>query len=163
MDDYPPSFFARLTDPDLQVTKCRYTLSQMEMSVMADLEELLNTKRPRDGTLFGLVEVEKSVVNFGLRDVSHINGESSEERHKFAEHVRKVIEEFEPRLSNIEVEVRPPEVVKTELPGGAKPGSMYFRIRAKLDVDPVPVEGVIFDTVYHVHTGQHNVSLPGAI
>lgn len=161
MDTYTPSFYARMTDPDLTIRQSKYTLEKMEKSVLADLEDLLNTKRPYKGIYDNLILVESSVVNYGIHDVTMINGESTEERFQFANHVKDVIIEYEPRLKNIEVEVRGAEQLK-ELPGGAKPGSIYFRIKATLDLDPNPVENVIFDTVLHVSTGQHEVSLPGA-
>ena len=162
MDDYPPSFLNRLTDPELPDNRCRYSLSQTETSVMRDLEELLNTKRPREGFFAGLAEVEHSIANFGLRDITHVNGNSADERHRFAAHVREVIESFEPRLTNVNVSVRHLDEVKAELAQGFKLGAIYFRIRATLNVDPTPVEGVVFDTVLNLASGHHDVRLPGA-
>ncbi|MFO0938027.1 MAG: type VI secretion system baseplate subunit TssE [Gemmataceae bacterium] len=162
MDDYPPSFLNRLTDPDIPDKRCHYSLAQTEQSVMRDLEDLLNTKRPRDGIFSGCTEVEHSIANFGLRDVTHVKAQSPDERQRFAEHVRDVIVAYEPRLKNVDVSVRQPDDVKAELPQGFKLGAIFLRIRATLNVDPMPVDGIVFDTVLHLASGHHDVLLPGA-
>lgn len=161
MDDYPPSFFDRLTDPSIPSNRCRYSLAQTESAVLRDLEQLLNTKRPPDDLFENLVAVQKSIANFGLRDLTHKDGSTDESRIQIAEHITSVIEIFEPRLTNVQVIPRSMDEVKQELPKSYRIGAAYFRIIATLNVDPTPIEGVVFDTMLELATGRHNVTTGG--
>ena len=161
MDDYPPSFFDRLTDPGISANRCRYSLAQTEAAVLRDLEQLLNTKRPPENYFEGLAAVNASIANFGLADQSHRDGSSSAVREQMAEHIHAVIEAFEPRLTQVQVIPRNLDEVKREQPKGYRIGAAYFRIVATLNVDPTPIEGVVFDTMLELATGRHNVSNPG--
>jgi type VI secretion system lysozyme-like protein len=162
MDDYTPSVLDRLTDPNLPVNRSRYTAGELERSVVRDLTELLNTRRPPDGFFDGLPRVEASVANFGLRDMTVVEGKAAEQRELCARHIRQVIEAFEPRLTDVAVVARDPDEVRDERPQGFSLAAMYFRIRATLNVDPTPIDGVTFDTVLEMTTGTHTVNLPGA-
>jgi type VI secretion system lysozyme-like protein len=161
MDDYPPSFFDRLTDPALPVNRCRYSLAQTEAAVLRDLEALLNTKRPPEEYFEGLPLVAGSIANYGLRDMTHRDGTSGTERAALAEHIAHVIQTYEPRLTNVNVIPRTLDEVKAEQPKGYRIGAAYFRIVATLNVDPTPIEGVVFDTTMELATGHHDVSSPG--
>lgn len=161
MDDYPPSFFDRLTDPGISANRCRYSLAQTEQAVLRDLENLLNTKRPYEGCFEGLDAVSTSIANYGLADMTHKDGTSEETRRQISEHLLEVIRNFEPRLTHVQVIARRPEEVKEEQPKGWRIGAAYFRIVGTLNVDPTPIEGVVFDTVLELATGRHNVSTPG--
>lgn len=161
MDDYPPSFFNRLTDAGLPANRCRYSLGQMEAAVLRDLEELLNAKRPPEEYFEGLPLVGRSIANFGLRDMTHKDGNAVAVRQELSEHILSVIETFEPRLKNVQVIPRSVDEVKSEQGSGFRLGAVYFRIVATLNVDPTPIEGVVFDTMLELSTGHHNVSSPG--
>lgn len=161
MDDYPPSFYDRLTDPGITANRCRYSLAQTEEAVLRDLEQLLNTKRPPEGFFEGLEAVRTSIANFGLADMTHKDGTSEDARSFISEHILDVIRIYEPRLTKVQVVPRRLEDVKEEQPKGWRVGAAYFRIVATLNVDPTPIEGVVFDTVLELATGRHNVSTPG--
>lgn len=162
MDDYPPSFFNRLIDPRLAASgRCRFTLGQMEAAVLHDLEELLNAKRPPEEYFEGLTFVGRSIANYGLRDMTHKDANSSAVRQELSEHILDVIQTYEPRLKDIQVVPRPLDEVKSEQGSGFRLGAVYFRIVATLNVDPTPIEGVVFDTMLELSTGHHNVSSPG--
>ncbi len=163
MDDYPPSFFDRLTDPDISANRCRYSLAQTEAAVLRDLEQLLNTKRPPEDQFEGLEAVQRSIANFGLRDLTHKDGTTDESRIQIAEHILHVIEVFEPRLTRVQVFSRSLEEVMQEQPKGYRLGAAYFRIIATLNVDPTPIEGIVFDTTMELSTGRHNVNYPGSL
>jgi type VI secretion system protein ImpF len=163
MDDYPPSFYDRLTDPGISANRCRYTLGETEAAVLRDLEHLLNTKRPPEDFFAELPAVQRSIANFGLRDLTHKDGSTEESRVLIAEHILGVIETYEPRLTKIQVIPRTLDEVKQEQPKGYRIGAVYFRIVATLNVDPTPIEGVVFDTMIELATGRHNVSTPGGI
>lgn len=161
MDDYPPSFLDRLTDPALPPGRTRYTARQLEQTVMRDLAELLNTKRPPDELFDGLGLVQESIANYGLRDMTMVAGYSAAQRDEYARHILHVIDVFEPRLTDVVVTARDPGEVQDERPQAFSLAAMYFRIRATLNVDPHPIEGVTFDTVFELTTGHHRVHLPG--
>lgn len=161
MDDYPPSFFDRLTDPGISANRCRYTLRQTEEAVLRDLANLLNVRRPPDGFFDGLALVGESIANFGIRDFSHTDGSSRQQQDVLAEHIAQVIQVYEPRLTNVQVVARDPQQVKSERSKDYRIGVAYFRIVATLNVDPTPIEGVVFDTALELSTGHHNVSTPG--
>ncbi len=161
MDDYPPSFFDRLTDPGINANRCRYSLAETEAAVLRDLEQLLNTKRPPEYYFTELPSVYRSIANFGLRDLTHKDGTTEESRVQIAEHILGVIENYEPRLTKVQVIPRSLDDVKQEQPRGFRLGAVYFRIVATLNVDPTPIEGVVFDTMIELATGRHNVSSPG--
>ena len=161
MDDYPPSFFNRLADPTISANRCRYTLAQTEAAVLRDLEDLLNTKRPPEEYFEGLDYVARSIANYGLRDLTHKDGNAPQVRQQLAEHILDVVQTYEPRLKNVQVVPRSLDDVKAEQPRGFRLGAVYFRIVATLNVDPTPIEGVVFDTMLEIATGHHNVSTPG--
>jgi type VI secretion system lysozyme-like protein len=162
MDDYTPSVFDRLSDPSIPVGRSRYTLRQLEHAVLRDLSDLLNTKRPAEGTFDGLGLVPDSIANYGLKDMTMVHGYTAGEREVYAQHIAHVIAAFEPRLTDVVVVARDPAEVREERPTQFNLAAMYFRIRATLNVDPTPIEGVTFDTVFELTSGHHQVHLPGA-
>jgi type VI secretion system lysozyme-like protein len=129
---------------------------------MRDLSELLNTKRPPEGFFDGLPLVRESVANYGLPDMTTAEGLTADQRDRYARHIAEVIAAFEPRLADVVVTARNPGEVRDERPQTFSLVAMYFRIRATLNVDPTPIDGVTFDTVFEVITGTHTVNLPGA-
>jgi type VI secretion system protein ImpF len=161
MDDLPPSFLDRLTDPGIKPNRCKYTLREFEARVLRDLQDLLNTKRPPDAEFADFPEIQKSVANYGLRDMTHKDGSDSDVRSGYANHIKEVIEAFEPRLSEVEVDARTPEEVQSQDPSLFRLSAAFFRIRVTLNVDPTPIDGVTFDTVLELASGQHQVKLPG--
>ena len=162
MDDFLPTVFDRLTDPTLAAGRARYTLAATQAHILRDLEDLLNTRRPRDDTFAGLDAVQASVANFGLRDFAHLNVNSAEEQAAFAAHIKAVVELFDPRLTEVEVTPRRLDPAAAQAGPGFQFGTIYLRIRATLALDPLPVEGVVFDTLFDVTTGRHRVTAGGA-
>lgn len=161
MDDYPPSFLDRLTDPGLQPNRCRYTLREFEARVLRDLQDLLNTKRPAEADFRDFPETQRAVPMYGLKDMTHKDGSDADVRGDYASHIKAVIEAFEPRLSDVEVEARNPADVEAQDPSLFRMSAAFFRIRVTLNVDPTPIDGVTFDTVLELASGQHQVKLPG--
>ncbi|MGL4422507.1 MAG: type VI secretion system baseplate subunit TssE [Gemmataceae bacterium] len=161
MDEYPPSILDRFIDLNMAPGRARYSQATFEATVLRDLEELLNTKRATDGFFEGLPLVAASVANFGLRDVTHKDSSAATEREAYAQHILEVIQVFEPRLTNVMVLPRDPYEVQMEVKDRFRTGAVYFRIRATLNVDPVPIEGVIFDTVLDLAKGRHEVNTHG--
>ena len=161
MNDYLPSVFDRLVEPDFRSNQCRYTFEEMEARVFRDLEDLLNTRRASLGLFDGLKAVEKSVANFGLHDLTHINAASEDQRVAYADKVRETIEIFDPRLVNVGVTVRSAEALKTAFGDSLKLSAMYFRVTATLRLGEGVAEPVVFDTLFDAALGRHTVTAPG--
>lgn len=158
MEDQLPSLLDRLSDPTLQPGRVRYSLNQYEDSVRRDLVELLNTHRPREGTFRGLKEVENSIANYGLKDMTGLDESDLTQRLAFAEHIKQVIENHEPRLSNVQVETRNSDEVASEDRRNFKLAALYFRIRGTLNIDPSPIDGIVFDSVLELVSGKYDVA-----
>ena len=161
MNDYLPTVFDRLTEPDFRNNQCRFTFQEMEVRVFRDLEDLLNTRRGGPDLFRQFPHVEHSIVNFGLRDLSHTNAASPEERQAYADHVRDTIQGFDARLTDVEVSVRPAEDVERSLRNAFKVSAMYFRIKATLRLGQGVAEPVVFDTLFDASLGRHTVSAAG--
>ena len=161
MNDYLPTVFDRLTEPEFRNNQCRFTFAEMEARVFRDLEDLLNTRRPGHRLFEGLPEVERSVANYGLRDLTHINSASANERQAYADHIRDTIRDFDSRLTDVEVTPRLPDDVQRLQSGIFKVSALYFRIRATLRLGQGVAEPVVFDTMFDASRGRHVVSATG--
>jgi type VI secretion system protein ImpF len=80
---------------------------QMRASVRRELERLLNTRCSLP--LHGLGEAERSVINYGIPDFSSLSAQNADDHALIASIISKTISAFEPRLSQVRVEVRPAE------------------------------------------------------
>ena len=161
MNDYLPTVFDRLTETDFRNNQCRFTFQEMEARVFRDLEDLLNTRRAGPDQFTNLARVEQSIVNYGLRDLSHINAASTDARQAYADHVRDTIQGFDSRLTDVEVSVRRTEEVEKALRHTFKISAMYFRIKATLRLGQGVAEPVVFDTLFDASLGRHTVSAAG--
>lgn len=157
MDPILPSVFDRLTDPSLAGGPHRYTLTRAAKRVEEDLVDLMTAKRPASGTYDGLPEVERSIVNFGLPDVSHGILESPDLRMAYCDAVREAIERFEPRLTDVVVAI--PSSSDNLRGDDVNPGTLPFRIHARLNLYPDTVEEVVFHSEFNLNTGEHRVRL----
>lgn len=157
--DLVPSMFDRLVDPSLasRAATQGYSVRELEEAVRNDLLDLLNTHRPPVGTFAGNPDVMRSVVNYGIRDLAHVETMSSEERSDMARHVKEVIETFEPRLCDVEVTLRPPDDVEAEKGHEHNRAAVYFRITASLNLRPHKIEGISFVTMLELTNGRHDV------
>lgn len=119
-------------------------LRELKLSVRRDLENLLNTRWrcvswPKD-----LTELERSMVSYGLPDLTGADVGSAEGRAGFRRLVEHVILRFEPRFKSVSV----------ELVEGQDPSDriLRFRIDALLYAEPAP-EPVIFDSTLEPTSG----------
>ncbi len=154
-----PSMFDRLVDPALasKAATQGYSLRELEEAVREDLLDLLNTHRPPEGTFTGIPDVARSVANYGIRDLAHLETSSAEERADMVRHIKEVIENYEPRLCDVEVSIRSPDEVETEKGHMHNRAAVYFRITASLNLRPHKVEGVTFVTMLELTNGRHDV------
>lgn len=148
------SFLDRLIDDQPRAQKDP-TLSFDEsvrvfkQSVLRDLEWLLNTRRsvPNGRPLTG--EIEQSILNYGLPDVSALGARDPDAQGRLVRNVEGTIARFEPRLSG----------VRAELVGGddsERPQELHILIHATLEMDPSP-ERIVFDTLIDVSTGRFSL------
>jgi type VI secretion system protein ImpF len=124
------------------------TLRELKQAVRRDLENLLNTRRrcvpwPRQ-----MQELEKSLVNYGLPDLTGAPVGSAKERDEFRRTVQATIAKYERRLKNLDVRL----VDVTEAPDRA----IRFQIDAVLWAEPAP-EPIHFDSTLRLTTGTFEV------
>ena len=157
MPDQPlvPSVLDRLLDDRPGATtedlKTRnQVLRELKRSVRRDLENLLNTRWRCTTWPDDLKELERSLVNYGVPDVTGTDLGSKERRQDFLTVLNTTVEHFEPRLKDVEITML----------DNAEPLDrvMRFRIRAMLHVEP-ELEPVTFDSTLQPTTG--NVEVKG--
>jgi type VI secretion system protein ImpF len=147
------SMIDRLIDPESDGTSWRpgYSIEQMIDSVRRDLEDLLNSHVSEIDIPPELVEVNNSVVMYGLPDLvsNHSAGPTVLERIRVT--MEQVISRFEPRLANVRAKIIKPDadaLLRVE-----------FEIHATLRVDPAPE--VAFITVLKLTTGETSIQRVG--
>jgi type VI secretion system lysozyme-related protein len=94
-------------------------------SVCAELSRLLNTRRHRQHYLR-----QANVLDYGLPDWSSVGRHNAEEQGRFLRIIQSTVQQYEPRLKNVRV-----EMVQSVEPQNAMPGSITLRIRAELRHD----------------------------
>ncbi|MGI9485497.1 MAG: type VI secretion system baseplate subunit TssE [Geminicoccaceae bacterium] len=115
-----------------------YSVKAMRMALKRDLEALLNTRRRSHSVPRDLEEVQGSLLNYGLIDVTNSRSRSEMIGTDLGRMLANALMQFEPRLSSI----------KVTSCDNADPldRSQRFRIEAVLNVEPAP-ELVCFDSV----------------
>jgi type VI secretion system protein ImpF len=139
-----PSILDRLMDADPRMNPER----QLKASLRRDLEWLLNTRRIVEPPPESLVELTRSVFNYGLPDFSSYSLNSPKDRGKLLRALEVTIATFEPRLAGVRV-----TAVETPTPGSRV---LRFQIEGLLLKDPAP-EQVSFDTVLQLGNGEYQV------
>lgn len=121
---------------------------QLKASLRRDLEWLLNTRRIVEPPPESLVEVNRSLYNYGLPDFSSYALSSPKDRSKLLRALETTIAVFEPRLAGVKV-----TAVETPTPGSRM---LRFQIEGLLLKEPAP-EQVSFDTVLQLANGEYLV------
>lgn len=148
-----PSVLDRLIDDDpgsqRENALQRYqVIRNLKESLKRDLEQLLNTRWRCRQWPPDLNELEVSLVNYGIPDFTGVHFASAERQSELCGILRTVIRNYEPRLSDVRV-----EIVSDSY---AQDRTCRFRIDALLMVDPAP-EPVAFDTMLEPVTGDFRV------
>jgi type VI secretion system protein ImpF len=148
------SLIDRLTDkePNLAsdpATTRAQSVRQLKAALRRDLEWLLNTRRNPEAAPESMEELAKSLYNYGLPDFSHANVNSSRDRKWLAREVENTVALFEPRLTDIRVQI-------VEDPDAGPARILRFQIEGMLQMDPAP-EQVSFDTVLQLTSGEYQV------
>ena len=120
----------------------------MKASLRRDLEWLLNSRRRPDAAGKEFRELEKSLFNYGLEDVTAMSWVSYKDRVSLTKMIEQAVSIFEPRISRI-------KVVSLDSTPGAK-HVLRFQIEGLLDMDPAP-ELITFDTVLQLSSGEYQV------
>lgn len=137
-----PSLLDRLIDDDpdrsLEAVKpAGVVLADIKANIRRDLENLLNTRIYRQLSIDAYPELQKSLVNYGIKDFSHVQFDSDEELIQFAWSIRRAIEDYEPRFQWVQVDIEPF--------GEDFQRTLYLKISATLLIEPDPVP-LIFDS-----------------
>jgi type VI secretion system protein ImpF len=120
----------------------------LKASLRRDLEWLLNTRRTPEAVGAEFPELEHSLYNFGLPDITSLSWDSARDRARLGRVIEQTLDVFEPRLKRIKVLILE-----------ASPGAqhvMRFQIEGLLDMDPAP-ELISFDTVLQLSSGEYQV------
>ena len=123
------------------------SLRELKAALRRDLEWLLNTRRTIEEPPASLKELEHSLYNYGLPDVSSLYLRSSNDQDTLLKAIRVAITFFEPRLLNIKVMLEP---------AADDTRVIRFGIEGLLRMDPAP-EHVFFDTMLEPMSGQYQV------
>ena len=115
----------------------RKSVRDLRKFVACDLEDLLNTRCRCIPLPEELVELECSMVHYGLPDVTGIRMSSRNDRIRLQRLLQETIERYESRLSSVRV----------LLDEDTDPNDrcLHFRIEAVLNVEPAPAP-VVFDS-----------------
>jgi len=131
---------------ELPLTRAQ-SLRELKAALRRDLEWLLNTRRTIDEAPASLKELERSLYNYGLPDVSSLYLRSSNDQALLLDAIKTAIDIFEPRLLNIKVTLESASDDKRVI---------RFAIEGLLRMDPAP-EQIFFDTVLEPTSGQYQV------
>src|SRR5580704_4152125 len=90
-----PSLLDRLIDQEQDAGSARgYDHRQMIDVVRRDLEDLLNTRLTNNDVPPAFIEVNSSVVTYGLPDLSSLSADTAEQRAEIARIIERVIQRF---------------------------------------------------------------------
>src|ERR1022692_251369 len=80
------------------------SVRQLKASLRRDLEWLLNTRRTPEAVGSEFQELERSLFNYGLPDLTTLNWESTHDRSYLARMIEALLATFEPRLKRVRVD-----------------------------------------------------------
>jgi type VI secretion system protein ImpF len=131
---------------ELPMTRAQ-SLRELRAALRRDLEWLFNTRCTIEEPPESLREVERSVYNYGVRDLSSLYLRSPKDQDYLARSIKSAISFFEPRLQSVKVAVEPPD---------DQAHGIHFSIEGLLHIDPAP-EPVFFDTLLEPNSGEYKV------
>lgn len=128
----PPSLLDRLLDDSphnqVETTISRFDLRLFKQGIARDIEALLNTRLGFDDEVFERYPLaRRSMINFGILDISAISLLDPDDRAYLRDKVREAIERHEPRLARVRVALEVPREQERQL---------HFRVDAVLRVHP---------------------------
>jgi type VI secretion system protein ImpF len=150
-----PSLLDRLIDeaPESKVERYSdgyHNLAEMQAAIRRDIENLLNTRRRHLAWPDGSELVERSVLGYGVPDISGRPIGSAQKRQAFLKSVEELIRQFEPRFKRVRV-----SPVSSRDPHDR---TLHFTIDADVYAEPAP-EHMAFDTTVEPVTRSLKVDL----
>jgi type VI secretion system protein ImpF len=112
-----------------------------------DLEWLLNTRQPPLPQLAGRPVAAKTVINYGLPDISSLGLSNAADHRALRMAIEECLHNFEPRLMDIRVTLQGSDTADRRL---------RFHIEGNMKLDPAPEE-ISFDTVLELSSGEYKV------
>ena len=116
--------------------------------VLADVQQLLNTRRAKDPIATNLKEARASILTYGLQDFSAMTVASSLDHNAIRREIEQALKTFEPRLDRVRV---------GELTVDEKTGVLHCSIEGALVHEEGEREGIVFETQLNPGTRQFNV------
>lgn len=107
-----------------------FTVSELKRAVLHDLVDLFNTKRIHSKSKFDTPQVKKSLLLYGLPDISSLSGNRQKDLEMISKEMERLIELFEPRLTNAKI---------TLVEQKSQEKTLHFVIEAQLNVEPTPI------------------------
>lgn len=132
-----PSLLDRLLDSSQKSGNDSYfSMHELRDSVQRDLQNLMNTRVRFVSPDPQLKDLQDSIVNYGLPDLTSQQLSSKQGKQDFAAWIERTIRRYEPRFKKVSV-----TPLETERDGTG----IAFRVEAVLYADPAP-EDVSFDS-----------------
>jgi type VI secretion system protein ImpF len=152
-----PSVLDRLIEPreneSADLSARGQSVRELEESVRRDLQDLLNTRQATTDGFADDAELSRSLLTFGLPELSDYNPTVPEHRKRLQEIIERAIRLFEPRLMEVRV---------TSITADASSGrGLRMSVEALLRVSPAPLP-ITFDTVVKPGSSEWHVVDPGA-
>ena len=133
-----PSLLDRLLDSSASKQGPSYfSMHELRDSVQRDLRNLLNTRVRFISPDKELKDIQDTIVNYGLPDLTSQELASEQGKQEFAAWIERSVRRYEPRFKRVTVT---PSLKKDDS------GGVTFRVDAVLYADPAP-EDVTFDSV----------------
>jgi len=123
-------------------------LRELRSSVRRDLERLLNSRFRVVEPPEEFVEIETSLLNYGMPDLATVNIIDNDKRKEFTHKLENILRLYEPRFKTVKVQYLDNKDNTDR--------TLRFRIDAVLYADPAP-EVVVFDSILESVT--RNVSV----
>lgn len=141
------SVLDRLSDTGARPVTHAASVRALKESIRRHLEDLLNTRRAPAAEFEGYEQAHCSVVNYGLDELTSLVPSANDGAKQVQQAVERCLDDFEPRLRNVSVEVLRGELTKREV---------RLRIEATIPVSP-SAEAVSFDTMLDLTSGMYSV------
>ncbi len=140
------SLLDRLTDRADWPTTHGASVTMYREGLRRDVEWLLNTRQPQSGLFDDFPQVAKSVLNYGLPDLTRISAKR-ENTEALRTALTSTLRHHEPRIHHPEVMLLPGEFTSRRL---------RFQVRGTLRLE-TGEENVTFDTNFEISTGEYVV------
>jgi len=148
-----PSVLDRLLDDEPGVAReplrARHqVLREMKHSLRRDLENLLNTRQRATRWPPHCRELEHSLLNYGIPDVTGLDLTTGEGREQLRQLIETELRELDPRFKSVSVHLLEP--------ADRSDRTLRFRIDAVVYAEPA-LEEVVFDSALKPATGEIEV------